>query len=69
MGTIIVSLILLSTVTLIIRSLIKAKKSGNHPSCGGNCNSCGHACSKTYPHINSLIEEQKKGKNISSTSC
>ena len=69
MGTIIVSLILLSTVTLIIRSMIKAKKSGNHPSCGGNCNSCGHACSKIYPHINALIEEQKNAKIISSDNC
>lgn len=44
MGTLIVSIILLAIVTLVINSIIKAKRAGRHPSCGGNCGSCGHAC-------------------------
>ena len=44
MGTLIVSIILLSIVALIIHSLVKAKRAGRHPSCGGNCGSCGGAC-------------------------
>ena len=41
MGTLIVSIILLAVVSLIIVSMIKAKKKGRHPSCGGSCSCCG----------------------------
>ncbi len=44
MGTLFVSLILISLVALVLRSIIKAKKAGRHPSCGGNCASCAGAC-------------------------
>lgn len=60
MGTILVSLILISAVALIIRSMIKAKRSGKSScSCGGNCSACGQKCSGMYPHLDSLIEKQK----------
>lgn len=62
MGTIIVSIILLFTVVLVIYSLIKAKRSGRHPSCGGNCGSCGRACSELYPHVEEFIAKQKSSK-------
>ncbi|MBE5773087.1 MAG: FeoB-associated Cys-rich membrane protein [Clostridiales bacterium] len=39
MATVIVSGIVLLVVALVIRSMIKDKKSGKH-SCGGNCASC-----------------------------
>jgi hypothetical protein len=61
MGTLIVSIILLAIVTLVISSLIKSKRSGRHPSCGGNCGACGHACSE-YPHVKAFLSEQKSGK-------
>jgi len=44
MGTVIVSLILIAVVTAIIVSMIKEKRAGRHPSCGGcsgSCSSCG----------------------------
>ena len=44
MGTIIVSIILIAIVALVIASIIKDKRSGRHPSCGGHCASCSHAC-------------------------
>ena len=44
MGTIIISLVLIIIVALVIASIIKDKRSGRHPSCGGNCGSCGHNC-------------------------
>ncbi|SFI74960.1 hypothetical protein SAMN04487775_105116 [Treponema bryantii] len=44
MGTIIVSITLISIITLIICNLVKAKRAGRHPSCGGHCASCGGAC-------------------------
>ena len=37
MGTIIVGLILVLIVALIIRSMVKDKKSGKSLQCGGNC--------------------------------
>ena len=52
MGTIIVGLILVLIVALIIRSMVKDKKSGKS-SCGGNCGACG-AC----PH-GSLCDNSK----------
>ena len=49
-GTITVSLILLSVVAAIIASMIHDKRKGRHPSCGGNCGSCGHACTQHFPN-------------------
>ena len=60
MGTLIVSIILISIVTVIIVSLVKEKRSGRHPSCGGNCGSCGHICNAAYPHASSFLENHKK---------
>ena len=59
MGTLIVSIILLAIAALVVRSLIKEKRSGRHPSCGGNCGSCGHACSELYPHVDAFLANQK----------
>ena len=63
MGTIIVSIILISIITLVIVSIIKAKRSGRHPSCGGNCGACGHACSELYPHSKEFFANQKSSKS------
>ena len=68
-GTISITMILISIVAVIITSMIKEKRKGHHPSCGGNCSSCGHACNALYPHAASFLEEQKKiskNKEISS---
>ncbi len=51
MGTIIISLILIVIVAIVIASIIKDKRSGRHPSCGGNCGSCGHTSCK-FKNIN-----------------
>ncbi|MBP5602435.1 MAG: FeoB-associated Cys-rich membrane protein [Treponema sp.] len=40
MGTIIISLILIVIVAIVIASMIKDKRNGRHPSCGGSCGSC-----------------------------
>lgn len=40
MGTFVVGAILLLIVVLIVRSIIKGKKSGKS-SCGGDCSNCG----------------------------
>lgn len=69
MGTLIVSIILLAFVALVVRSLIKTKRSGRHPSCGGNCGSCGHACSELYPHVEEFISKQKSSKSKQNNSC
>lgn len=58
MGTLIVSVILLFVVLLIVRSIIKAKRAGRHPSCGSNCGSCGHQCSSMYPHVNEFLAKK-----------
>ena len=63
MGTLIVSLILLAIVALVIYSMLKAKRAGKHPSCGGNCGSCGHTCSTAYPHAEAFFANQKSSKN------
>lgn len=69
MGTFIVSIILLLVIALVIRSLIKEKRSGRHPSCGGNCGSCGHACSELYPHSKEFLEKYKSSKSTQINSC
>ncbi|MBR1640163.1 MAG: FeoB-associated Cys-rich membrane protein [Treponema sp.] len=43
-GTLLVSMILLALVAGVITSMVKAKRAGQHPSCGGHCASCGGAC-------------------------
>jgi hypothetical protein len=60
MGTIIVSIILLVIVALVILSLIKAKRSGRHPSCGGNCGSCGQICKAAYPNSTAFLKNHSK---------
>ena len=60
MGTLIVSIILLAIVTLVINSIIKSKRAGRHPSCGGNCGSCGHVCNAAYPHTTAFLNNQSK---------
>ena len=60
MGTVIVSIILISIISLVIVSIIKAKRAGRHPSCGGNCGSCGHICNATYPHTRAFLNNQSK---------
>ncbi|WP_022933026.1 FeoB-associated Cys-rich membrane protein [Treponema bryantii] len=60
MGTLIVSIILLAIVVLVIHSLIKSKRSGRHPSCGGNCGTCGHVCKAAYPHSTSFLNNHTK---------
>ena len=69
MGTLIVSIILLAIVALVVRSLIKEKRSGRHPSCGGNCGACGHACSELYPHSKEFLEKYKSSKSNQTNSC
>ena len=59
MGTIIITLILIGIVSLVIASLIKEKRSGRHPSCGGHCGSCGHNSSAIYQNVNTFLENQK----------
>ena len=44
MGTFFVGLILLLIVTAIIAFMIKERRTGRHPTCGGDCGSCGGAC-------------------------
>ena len=44
MGTFFVGLILLLIVTAIIAFMIKERRAGRHPTCGGDCGSCGGAC-------------------------
>ena len=44
MGTLVVGLILFAIVAAIVFSMIKAKRAGRHPSCGGHCTSCSGAC-------------------------
>lgn len=44
MGTLIVVLILMIIVGMIIRSMVKARKRGGHPICGGDCGSCHGGC-------------------------
>ena len=69
MGTLIVSIILLLIVALVVRSLIKEKRSGRHPSCGGNCGACGHACSELYPHSKEFLDKYKSSKSNQINSC
>ncbi len=44
MATVIVGGVLLLVVALIVRSMIKDKKSGKSIQCGGDCKHCGGHC-------------------------
>lgn len=44
MGTAIVAVILLMVIGLIIRSMVRDKKSGKSLQCGGDCSRCGGHC-------------------------
>ena len=66
-GTIIISLVLFAIVALVIASMIKDKRSGRHPSCGGNCGSCGHQCKAAYPHVNEFLSENNSSQIKTST--
>ena len=62
LGTIIITLILILIVAGVITSMVKDKRRGRHPSCGGNCGSCGHSCS-AYSHVNAFLEAQKNNNH------
>ncbi|MBO4533861.1 MAG: FeoB-associated Cys-rich membrane protein [Treponema sp.] len=47
MGTIVISIVLVIAAGLALAVLIKNKRSGRHPSCGGNCTYCNDCPSKT----------------------
>lgn len=40
MGTAVVLVVLIGTVALVIRSMIKEKRAGKSLQCGGNCGAC-----------------------------
>ena len=44
MGTVIVLLMLAGAIALVIRKIIKDKKTGKSLHCGGNCGCCNHPC-------------------------
>lgn len=44
MGTIIVAVILLIVIGLVIRSMVRDKRSGKSLQCGGDCSRCGGHC-------------------------
>lgn len=44
MGTAVVLLILMGAVGLVIRKMIKDKKSGKSLHCGGDCSHCKNSC-------------------------
>lgn len=44
MGDLLVLAILILIVALIIRSMIRDKKAGRSPLCGGDCKECGGFC-------------------------
>ena len=56
MGTIIISLVLIVIVAIVIASIVKDKRSGRHPSCGGNCGSCGHTSCSAYKNTRAFLE-------------
>lgn len=63
MGTFIIAVILLMIVALIIRSMIRDKKSGKSLQCGVDCKHCGGHC-----HSNTLqikFEDAEHGKSKS----
>lgn len=57
-GTMLVLLILLAIVGLIIRSMIKARKSGRSIQCGCDCGHCGGICHQAVS-AEKLVREQQ----------
>lgn len=55
MGTVGVGLILLLIVGFVIRGMVRDKKNGKSPVCGGNCSYCGGHCGP------SPVKEETKG--------
>lgn len=47
MGTMVVLAVLILAVVLVIRSMIRTKKSGKSLQCGGDCKYCGGHCHQT----------------------
>ncbi|WP_333791713.1 FeoB-associated Cys-rich membrane protein [Muricomes intestini] len=46
MGTVIVGAVLLGVVAIIIRKLVRDKKSGKSLQCGVDCGNCGGHCER-----------------------
>lgn len=44
MGTVFVSVILITIVAFVLRSMYKDKKAGKSLHCGGDCKNCGGHC-------------------------
>lgn len=44
MGTVLVASVLILTVALAVRSMVKDKKNGKSLQCGGDCKHCGGHC-------------------------
>lgn len=44
MGTVIVGAVVLGVIGLAVRSMVRDKKSGKSPVCGGDCSRCGGHC-------------------------
>ena len=44
MGSVLVGRIVLGVAGLAVRSMIRTKKSGKSPVCGGDCSQCGGRC-------------------------
>ena len=49
MGTVVVLIILVLVVALVVRNMIKDKKSGKSLQCGGDCKYCGGHCHQAGP--------------------
>lgn len=49
MGTVAVLIILVLVVALVVRNMIKDKKSGKSLQCGGDCKYCGGHCHQSGP--------------------
>lgn len=57
LGTMVVLLVLLAVVTLIVRSMVKAKKSGISLQCGCDCSHCSGICHQAV-NADRLVREQ-----------
>ncbi|MFR4351327.1 MAG: FeoB-associated Cys-rich membrane protein [Roseburia sp.] len=44
MGTVITGIGLAGIIALVVRSMIRDKKNGKSPQCGGDCGHCGGGC-------------------------
>lgn len=43
-GTAVVGIVLIVVVALVVRSMIRDKRSGKSLQCGGDCSKCGRHC-------------------------